>query len=149
VSIPGLGTNAFLSGFPGSDPTFNGPAARTAFFGAIATGTTFTGTAVPVEGSFGAGTRYSHWRESTFSNELMTGFLGPGTVNPLSAMTVEQFRDIGYVVNDAGADNYTFQAAIMGAVAPTFQLIEGQLPGLFTVINRNGGVVARIPRVYK
>ncbi len=149
LSIPGLGTNAFLSGFPGSDPTFNGPAARAAFYGAVAAGTTFTGTAVPVEGSFGAGTRYSHWRESTFSTELMTGFLGPGTVNPLSAMTVQQFRDLGYVVNDAIADNYSFQALIQAAGTPSLQIVEGQLPGSITVINRRGGVVARIPRVYR
>jgi hypothetical protein len=150
LNIPGLGTNAFLNGFPGNDPTFNGPAARTAFFGAIAAGTTFTGTAVPVEGaSAGPGTRYSHWRESTFSSELMTGFLGPGLVNPLSAMTVDQFRDIGYVVNDAIADTYSFQALIRAAGTPSFQIVEGELPGNITVINRQGGVVARIPRVYR
>lgn len=147
--IPTVSTNDFLSGFPGGDPSFNGPAARTAFFGAIAAGTTFTGTAVPVEGSFGAGTRYSHWRESLFSNELMTGFLGPGLVNPLSAFTVEQFRDLGYVVNDALADSYSFSALIMAAGTPSFQIVEGQTPGNITVINRQGGVVARIPRVYR
>lgn len=147
--VPTVSTNDFLSGFPGSDPSFNGPAARTAFYGAIAAGTTFSGTAVPVEGSFGSGTRYSHWRESTFSNELMTGFLGPGLVNPLSAFTVQQFRDLGYVVNDALADTYSFNALIMAAGTPSFQIVEGQVPGYVTVINRQGGVVARIPRVYR
>jgi hypothetical protein len=146
---PTVSTNDFLSGFPGSDPSFNGPNARTAFFGAIAAGTTFTGTAVPVEGSFGSGTRYSHWRESLFSNELMTGFLGPGLINPLSAFTVQQFHDLGYVVNDALADTYSFNALILAAGTPSFQIVEGELPGNITVINRQGGVVARIPRVFR
>jgi Leishmanolysin len=62
---------------------------------------------VPVEGTQGGpGTLYSHWRESTFGNELMTGFLNGGT-NPLSQMTVRSFEDLGYTVNPAGADPYT------------------------------------------
>jgi hypothetical protein len=156
VNVPGefgytptVSTNSFLNGYPGSDPSFNGPAARTAFYGAIAAGTTFSGTAVPVEGSFGAGTRYSHWRETLFSTELMTGFLGPGLINPLSAFTVQQFHDLGYVVNDALADTYSFNALILAAGTPSFQIVEGELPGNITVINRQGGVVARIPRIYR
>jgi hypothetical protein len=148
VSIPGLGTNAFLTGFPGSDPTFNGPAARAAFYGAVATPTIFTGIPVPIEAGGGPGTAYSHWRETTFTNELMTGFLNAGST-PLSAMTVQQFRDLGYVVNDALADAFTFQAFIQAAVSPSFQLIEAPLTGSITVINKHGGVVARIPRVFQ
>lgn len=143
-----LGSNAFLSGFPGSDPTFNGPGTRAAFFGSISQGT-FGGVPVPVEGGFGPGTRYSHWRELTFVNELMTGFLDPGS-NPLSAITVQQFRDLGYTVNDAVADPYSFQAAILAAGAPAgLQLVEGVLPGPMIVINRQGRAVARVARTFR
>ena len=61
---------------------------------------------VPVEGTGGEGTRDSHWRESTFNTELMTGFLDSG-VNPISAITVGALRDLGFVVNTDAADPYT------------------------------------------
>jgi len=62
---------------------------------------------VPVEGTQGgAGTINSHWRETTFGNELMTGFLNTGT-NPLSVMSIRSLADLGYTVNPAAADPYT------------------------------------------
>ncbi|MGQ0702598.1 MAG: leishmanolysin-related zinc metalloendopeptidase [Gemmatimonadales bacterium] len=144
---PGFPVNAFLLGRPGADPTFSGLAARAAFFGALAQGTTFAGTPVPVEGTPAApGTAYSHWRKSVFQSELMTGFLSSG-VTPLSAVTVQSFRDLGYTVNDAGADPYTLQA-FLRALGPQLQLIEGQLPGDLVVINRRGRGVTRIPRTW-
>jgi hypothetical protein len=61
---------------------------------------------VPVEGSQGSdGTINSHWRESTFGNELMTGFINSGT-NPLSVMSIRSLEDLGYTVNPAVADAY-------------------------------------------
>ncbi|HEV8355780.1 MAG TPA: leishmanolysin-related zinc metalloendopeptidase [Gemmatimonadales bacterium] len=137
--------NAFLVGFGGLDPFFNGDGARSAFFGSAAAGTTFTGNPVPVEAGGGAGTAYSHWRESRFGSELMTGFLNSG-INPLSAITVDQFRDLGYVVNDALADSYTFQASLRSALETPLQLIEGKVPGDIIVINRQGHEARRIPR---
>jgi leishmanolysin len=152
ISIPGLGANHLRDGVPGFDPTFNGPAARAAFFGSVAPGTTFTGTPVPLEGAgAGPGTSYSHWRDVTFTTELMTGFISaPGIANPLSAMTVQQFRDLGYVVNDAPTDAFTFQAFVQSFGAPSsLQLVEQPLQGLITVINRQGRVVARVPRPFR
>jgi Leishmanolysin len=65
---------------------------------------------VPVEGvQGGAGTINSHWRETTFGNELMTGFLNTGT-NPLSVMSVRSLADLNYTVNPAAADPYTLPA---------------------------------------
>ena len=61
---------------------------------------------VPVENTGGSGTRDSHWRDSTFTNELMTGWAGPGTNLPLSVITVGSLADIGYTVNYAAADTY-------------------------------------------
>jgi hypothetical protein len=69
-------------------------------------GNSICATSVPVEGSQGSeGTINSHWRESTFGNELMTGFLNSGT-NPLSVMSIRSLEDLGYMVNSAVADAY-------------------------------------------
>ena len=71
---------------------------------------------VPVENSGGAGTRDSHWRESVFANELMTGFVCDPTrippqctqpvPNPFSLISVQSLADVGYQVNPADADPY-------------------------------------------
>lgn len=142
VTVP----NTFLTGAGSSDPVFNGPAARAAFLAAVAPGRTFTGVPIPVENSFGPGTRDSHWRESTVTNELMTGFLNSGS-NPLSAFTAAQFRDLGYVVNDALADVFSFQALLRaGPEGAPLQLNERPLTQPIIVINQRGRTVARVPR---
>ena len=66
---------------------------------------------VPVEDTGGPGTIDSHWREATFKNELMTGFLNAGT-NPLSVMTIRSLEDLNYTVNPAAADSYTLPAGV-------------------------------------
>lgn len=156
ISIPGLGSIQLIQGggscsAPAVNPTFSGSAARAAFYGSVATGTTFTSIPVPIENTSGCGTAYSHWRKSTFGPELLTGFLSAGGATPLSAMSVQSLRDIGYVVNDVGADTYTFQAFLQGLALSRMQLIEDQslIRGPITVINRSGRTVARIPRPLK
>jgi hypothetical protein len=69
---------------------------------------------IPVEGAFdkdgnpiGQGTCEVHWRESVFTNELMTGFLDDGKVNPLSKLTIASLKDMGYTVNFGAAQAYT------------------------------------------
>lgn len=62
--------------------------------------------AVPVENIGGAGTRDSHWRETVFKNELMSGFIAAPN-NPISRLTVASLKDLGYVVNMAAAEPYT------------------------------------------
>jgi hypothetical protein len=69
-------------------------------------GTTICATSVPVENTGGPGTANSHWRESVFGAELMTGFASSGAM-PLSIMTVRSLGDIGYAINTAGADPYS------------------------------------------
>jgi hypothetical protein len=61
---------------------------------------------VPLENTGGDGTQDSHWRESTFNTELMTGFLDAGS-NPISRMTIGALADLGFEVNPAAADDYT------------------------------------------
>jgi hypothetical protein len=144
--------NTLLSGRGTSDPVFTGLSTRAAFLGAVALGRTFTGVPVPVENSGGVGTRDSHWRETTATTELMTGFISnSGTANPLSAFTITQFRDLGYVVNDAVADPFTFLASLQAApglpsLAGGFQLNEAPLLDPIIVIDRQGRRVARVPR---
>ena len=138
-------TNELLTGAGGADPFFNGSSTRGAFLASVASGSTFTGNPVPVENTGGGGTRDSHWREATVSNELMTGFLNQG-VNPLSAFTAASFRDLGYVVNDAVSEQFTFQAFLQSVFQPSFRIVEGKLPGPILVIDRRGRVVRRVER---
>lgn len=65
---------------------------------------------VPVEDCVGipgcgGGTINSHWKEPTFRNELMTGYLNSG-VNPFSRMTIQSLADISYVVDPTQGDDY-------------------------------------------
>jgi len=57
---------------------------------------------VPVEETGGSGTANSHWRESVFFTEVMTGFLDLGD-DPLTGMTIGSMRDLGYQVDYASA----------------------------------------------
>jgi Leishmanolysin/Bacterial Ig-like domain (group 2)/Bacterial Ig-like domain (group 1) len=88
----------------GLDPHFTGPLAIAAFDDAGGSG--YAGAKVPVEADGGAGTADSHWRESVFDNELMTGFINLGA-NPLSAVTVAALDDQGYAVDASEADPFT------------------------------------------
>jgi leishmanolysin len=78
-------------------------------------------TYVPVENNGVIGTADNHWRESTFGNELMTGYVNPGNM-PFSAISVGSLSDIGYVVNGLAADPYTLpssSAAASTTIVPT------------------------------
>jgi hypothetical protein len=94
-------TRGLVVGAGTTNPVFTGTRALqeyNALFRRNATG-------VPVENTGGSGTRDAHWRESTFRNELMTGFLNSG-VNPLSRITVASMADLGYTVDMSRADAY-------------------------------------------
>ncbi len=62
-------------------------------------------TEVPIANTGGSGTREGHWREVTFGNELMTGFVGAAG-NPLSRLTIACLEDMGYEVNFDAADAF-------------------------------------------
>jgi leishmanolysin len=143
----GFPANAFLVRADTSNPVFTGPASLAAMFG-LAGAVGFGGTAVPVEATGGSGTAFSHWREATFGAELMTGWINPGT-DPLSALTIAQFRDLGYVVNDALGDSYSFAALLQAAGQAPLPLVEGQLTMPLIVIDRSGHKVRTVPRIYK
>ena len=99
-----------LAGAGGDDPRFTGPQAVQACV--AAGGSSICAAGVPVENcagipTCGTGTRDSHWRETIFRTELMTGFIEAANIPmPLSAITIQSFADLGYSVNAAGADSY-------------------------------------------
>ena len=85
---------------------------------------------VPVEGdtAAGKGTINSHWRESTFGSELMTGFLNAGT-NPLSVMTIRSLEDLNYTVNTAAADPFTIPGGSFRASFRSADMTASPTPG--------------------
>jgi len=119
-------------------------------------GTSYTGgNKVPLENcvgqpaSCGAGTLYSHWRESTFYNELMTGYLNGGVSNPLSVLTIAAFGDNGYVVNYGAAQPYSrvFSAPAGGppvAAGTIVNLMDDQYRGPVEVVDDRTGRVVRV-----
>lgn len=75
----------------------------------------------------GAGTQNSHWKESTFTTELMTGYAG--VTNALSRMTIQGLADLGYSVNTFAADPYAVPSTLMALLraegdAPPVSVLE-------------------------
>lgn len=96
---PSLPSNA------NADTHFAGPLAIAAFDDAG--GTTYTGGAkVPVENTAEEGSADGHWRESVLGEEIMTPFFVLGQPQPLSAITVESFADVGYRIDISQADPF-------------------------------------------
>jgi hypothetical protein len=114
--VLGIGTlwqsKGLLTGAGTSNPLFMGAQAVSAYnaiFGTSAVG-------VPVENSGGSGTRDAHWRESTFNNEIMTGYINSGS-NPISRITIASLADLGYSVNMTAANAYTRPSGTAGLLA--------------------------------
>jgi hypothetical protein len=132
----GLLADPSLSG--GTDPHFTGPLAIAAFDAAGGAG--YAGEKVPVEDTGGQGTADSHWRESVFASEIMTGFVGVG-INPLSAITVRSLEDQGYGVNPAAADPYSLLPSLRGAQSTAgFRLQDDVLRGPIYRVDRHGRI---------
>jgi hypothetical protein len=139
----GLLADASLSG--GTDPHFIG-AEATLEFNAAGGATYAGGLKVPVENTGGAGTADSHWRESVFGSELMTGFVNPGT-NPLSRVSVAALADEGYDVNLAGADSYTLVPSLLAFDrGPAFELQDDVLPLPLHVVGSGGHLMRVLSR---
>jgi hypothetical protein len=104
--VLGIGTiwldKGLLKRAGSSNPTFAGTNAMREY------GTLRGGRArrVPVENTGGEGTRDSHWRETIFRNELMSGFIAAAG-NPISRLTVGSLQDLGYSVDMNAAEPYT------------------------------------------
>ena len=119
--VIGIGTiwelKGMLAGAGSPNPTFKGANAKKEFGVLRGTGPA----PVPVENTGGPGTADSHWRESLFKNELMSGFISAAN-NPLSRLTVASLKDLGYVVDMSAAEPYSLpnlQAMAMAGDAST------------------------------
>ncbi|KAI9030231.1 hypothetical protein DFJ74DRAFT_655939 [Hyaloraphidium curvatum] len=98
----------------GADPTgarFTGPAAN-ASLAVVDPSDSLRLGYVPVEDQFRRpGTTCGHWREATFKQELMTGFVSSNG-NPLSYITAYSLVDLGYEIDPASEIiNKTWNAA--------------------------------------
>jgi len=95
---------------------------------------------VPLENAGGPGTRDSHWRETLFGNELMSGYVAAAG-NPLSRLTLASLGDIGYKVDMNVAEPYSL---------PNLQhLAESGMLGVraFAMAQEAGQVLPNIPVV--
>jgi len=80
---------------------------------------------VPVENTGGSGTICSHWRESIFDDELMTGFAEDTGPMPLSELSIAALEDLGYEVDYEAADEYTLSTStVQPALTPGLELKE-------------------------
>ncbi|WP_051298578.1 DUF4214 domain-containing protein [Marinobacterium litorale] len=66
---------------------------------------------IPLENDGGSGTAYSHWEESIFDTELMTGYAENSPPMPLSVLTIGALEDLGYTVDITRADDFTLSGA--------------------------------------
>ena len=83
-----------------ADTHFTGAKAIAAFDDAG--GSRYSGSKVPVEN----GGDDAHWRESVLDDEMMTPSLVLGQANPLSAITLQSFADMGYLIDVSHAQPY-------------------------------------------
>ena len=126
--VLGIGTiwtsKRLLRGAGTRNPTFVGKAAMKEF--GLLKGRAVAPTPVPVENRGGEGTRDSHWRESVFQQELMTGEVWEKP-NPMSRLTIASLQDLGYKVDIKKAERYRLPDVAAMAEAGTLR-IHTELP---------------------
>jgi len=149
LHVIGVGTLWVTKGLrigtaPGSTPIFTGLLARAACIDDHA-GAAFCSAGVPAEdclnltNNCGAGTINSHWKESVFRTELMTGFLNAG-VNPFSKMTIQSLADLDYEVNVNGADPYTVPPPAFMSPTPAWSIRMPNPHGPVAAVNSSGQI---------
>jgi len=96
---------------------------------------------VPVENNGVPGTADSHWRESIFQSELMTGYVNAGGM-PLSAITAGSLQDMGYTVNMLAVDPFRVPVTPSSSnTIPGDPAWERRLPGPGAVVSPTGKAV--------
>jgi Leishmanolysin len=118
-TIWGPGMQNEVASPSGTDPRYFGTAGQSAY-AALAPADAPAG--VPVENTGGSGTRGSHWRESVFQSELMTGW-ADGAMQ-LSRVTIGALKDFGYDVDLNKADSFSLSASLVAALRASQQLGE-------------------------
>ena len=135
-------------GVAGNDTFFDGPEAITAFNDVGGTGYAFN--KVPVEndnGLYSTGSLDSHWREGVFSTELMTPAINSGVLNPVSKVTVQSFKDMGYVVNSAGFETYVLPGPAQALRQPgALLLLNDVWRGPIFLVDETGATVGTLRR---
>jgi flagellar hook assembly protein FlgD/predicted Zn-dependent protease with MMP-like domain len=90
---------------------------------------------VPVENSGGPGTRDSHWRDSVFGSELMTGWAD--SEMQISPITIGALADMGYGVDWSAAEHFepTFSTPgdDFGNVRSNAEVVNAWLPIIGTI----------------
>lgn len=127
--VLGIGTSSrwrrLLVGVNTADPRFvgaNAVAEYSRLLGRRATG-------VPVEAGGGSGTALSHWRESVFNTEIMTGYIDGG-FNALSRLTLAALKDLGYGINMRAAGAYRLPVASSASLAAAAVSAPGSFASL-------------------
>lgn len=119
-TIWGPGPQNEVASPSGADPRYTGGGGKAAY---AALGAADAATGVPVENTGGSGTRGSHWRESVFHTELMTGW-ADGSL-PMSRVTIGALKDFGYDVDLNKADPFTLSASLIGAgLRASMEIVE-------------------------
>jgi len=86
-------------------------------------------TYVPLEVSGGSGTANSHWRESLFGEEVMTGYQSSSSeTTQLSALTVAALMDLGYVVDKSQASSSYHMAGL--TPTPALDVLNSTTPSM-------------------
>eukprot|EP00924_Labyrinthula_sp_SR-Ha-C_P008212 snap_masked-scaffold_11-processed-gene-6.16-mRNA-1 protein AED:0.57 eAED:0.58 QI:0/-1/0/1/-1/1/1/0/311 len=143
--VLGVGTSwskfGLVSGLSTTNPTYNGAFGRSGYESLGGTGNP------PVANTGGSGTFGVHWRESTFQNELMTGYVGGGK-NPMSIMTVRSLRDLGYSVDESTAEPYTLpkeESKEVGGIELGYDLLDFPYVDMDAVVAENNakGLVSK------
>jgi hypothetical protein len=104
-------------------------------------GVSICATGVPVENNGVPGTADSHWRESVFQSELMTGYVNIGGM-PLSAITAGSLQDMGYTVNFLAVDPFRVPTTpSSSSLIPGDIGWERPLPGPGAIVSPSGTAV--------
>ncbi len=106
-------------------------------------GVSYPGNKVPVENQEGPGSQDGHWRESVFGDEIMSPFVS-GSVEPLSAITIQSLADSGYAVDISQADPYRLPprgSSTPRAPGRRIHLENDIRSGPVRVVDTNGRVV--------
>ncbi len=127
--VIGIGTywdtlidNPSLPASPGADTVFTGAFAQDAY---VSIDGADVPTPVPADNSAVAGSADAHWRESVFTNELMSPSLDfADTSLPLSLVTVASLSDLGFYDANAAAADFFSLAPTLRAPTPEGPRLE-------------------------
>ena len=119
----------------GSDPRYIGSNGQAGY---AAVGGLDAAIGAPVENTGGSGTRGSHWRESVFHSELMTGWADGSMA--MSRATVGALKDFGYDVDLNRADPFSLAASLLGASLRASQAIVERAIAPIGVLGPDGKI---------